>query len=184
MASHGIGSTRNRMTQAVNTLKRQLSGMRTGRVTVALVATLRVDAWGSRMPLEQVAQITVQQPRGLTITPHDQALTPAIEKALGSADLGATPRNDDGRLRIEIPAPTDERRVLLRKQANDLAEEARVAIRLARRDSINDLKKRRAKEEISEGKLHGRTKDMQAMTDEHVEQVDKLLRAAMKSINE
>jgi ribosome recycling factor len=172
------------MDQALNALRRELGTLRTGRVTTALVSTLRVEAWGTRMPMEQVAQITVQQPRGLVVTPHDPSLVPDVEKTLVAAELGCSPRIDGGRLRLEIPAPTEERRIELKKQARDLAEQARVAMRLARRDAVNELKRRRAAEEISEGKLHGRSKDLQELTDEHVAEVEKALRDALAAIDE
>lgn len=177
-----MSSATRRMRDTVEEAQRRLAPLRGGRASVDLIAHLQVSAWGGTHPLSQVAQLGTQLPRGLVITAHDPALVPAIEKALGDSDLGARPRVEGQRLRVELPAPTQERRVELAKQAKDVAEQARVAIRLARRDAINDLRRRRAADEISEGKLNGRSKDLQASTDEHVRQVDALLEATLAEL--
>ena len=184
MASHGIGATRRRMDASVDDARRRLAALRVGRASVDLVADLRVAAWGSQMPLAQVAQLGTQPPRGIVVTPHDPSLVPAIERALGDSDLGARPRVDGQRIRLELPAPTDERRAQLGRQARELAEEARIAVRLARRDAINELRRRRAADEVSEGKLNGRSKDLQAMCDEHVAEVDELLARTLDALAE
>lgn len=172
------------MDGAVEEARKRLSGLRAGRASVDLVAHLRVLAWGSELPLSQIAQVAAQPPRALVITAHDPSLVAAIERVLGDTDLGARPRVDGNRIRLELPAPTSERRQLLKKQARDCAEQARVAIRLARRDAVNELRRSRAADEISEGKLNGRSKDLQAMTDEHVARVDELLDMSLQAIEE
>jgi ribosome recycling factor len=172
------------MDDAVEDARRRLAALRAGRASVDLVADIRVKAWGSDLPLAQVAQLGAQPPRGLVISPHDPSLVPAIERALADSDLGARPRVDGTRLRLELPAPTDERRVQLAKQAKDVAEAARVAVRLARRDAVNELRRSRASEEISEAKLNGRSKDLQLWTDERVARVDELLATALAAIAE
>jgi len=172
------------MDAAVDDARRRLAALRVGRASPDLVADIRVSAWGSELPLTQVAQIGAQPPRGLIVTPHDPSLVAAIERAIGDSDLGARPRVDGNRIRIELPAPTDERRTQLARQAGDLAEQARVAIRLARRDAVNELRRSRAADEISEGKLNGRSKDLQALTDEHVAEIDALLAATQVAIRE
>ena len=179
-----MGATRRRMDAAVEDARRRLAALRAGRASVDMVADVRVSAWGSELPLAQVAQVGAQPPRGLVVTPHDPSLVPAVEKALADSDLGARPRVDGQRIRIELPAPTDERRVQLARQAKETAEQARVAVRLARRDAVNELKRRRASEEVSEAKFHGRSKDLQAWTDERIEQVDTLLATALAAIDE
>lgn len=184
MAAHGIGATRRRMQETIDDARRRLAALRGGRASVDLVADVQVDAWGARMPLAQVAQVGVQPPRGLVVTAHDPSLVPAIERALADGDLGARPRVDGQRLRLELPVPTDERRTQLERAAREAAEQARVAIRLARRDAINALRRQRAAEEISEAKLNGRTKDLQALCDEHVAQVDELLDRTLAAIHE
>lgn len=183
-ASHSVGATRRRMEASVEDARRRLASLRAGRATPELLATVRVDAWGSQLPIDQVAQVGVQPPRGLVVTPHDPSLVGAIERAIGDSDLGARPRVDGQRIRIEVPAPTAEQREQLAKRARDEAEAARVAVRLARRDCVNALRRQRADDAISEAKLNGRSKDVQAMTDEHVAQVDELLARALEAIAE
>lgn len=173
-----------RMSDAVEQARRRLAALRTGRASPDLIADLQVDAWGARMPLSQVAQVGVQQPRGLVITPHDPSLAGAIERAVAASDLGARPMSDGMRVRLELPAPTDEQRVRLARQARELAEQARVAIRLARRDAINELRRARAGDDISEAQLNGRSKRLQAACDEHVAQVDALLARALEAVAE
>ncbi|MCB0877669.1 MAG: ribosome recycling factor [Thermoleophilia bacterium] len=172
------------MDAAIEDARRRLAALRGGRASTDMVADLRIEAWGSELPLSQVAQLGTQPPRGLVVTAHDPSLVPAIAKALSNADLGAQPRTDGPRIRVELPAPTDERRVQLARQAKELAEQARVAVRLARRDAINELRRLRSADEVSEGKLHGRSKDLQAMCDEHVAAVDELLARTLAAIDE
>lgn len=184
MASHGMGATRRRMDDAVEDARRRLAAMRVGRANVDLIADLRISAWGSELPLAQVAQLAAQPPRGLVVTPHDPSLVPAIERAIADGDLGARPRVDGQRIRLELPAPTDERRVQLDRQAREVAEQARVAVRLARRDAINALRRQRSTDEISEARLNGRSKDLQSMCDERVARVDELLALTLEAIRE
>lgn len=172
------------MDAAVEDARRRLAAMRVGRASIDLIADIQVRAWGSDLPLSQVAQLGAQPPRGLVVTPHDPSLLPAIERALGDSDLGARPRVDGARVRVELPAPTQERRVQLAKQAKDQAEQSRVGVRLARRDAINELRRMRAADEIGEGKLNGRSKDLQAMCDERIGAIDTLLATALAAIVE
>jgi len=182
MSANSPGAARRRMDDAVADLQRRLAGLRTGRAHVGMVADVQVTAWGGQVPLSTIAQVAVQPPRALVITPHDPSLVPEVERALADGDLGARPRVDGPRLRLEVPAPTEELRVRLARTAKDEAEQARVAIRLARRDANNALKRQRAAEEISEGKLRGRGKDLQSWTDERIAAVDQLLAAALEQI--
>jgi len=182
--THGMGATKRRMAATLAELRRTLASLRAGRATTELVAHIRIDAWGSKLPLEQMAQIAIQPPRAIVITPHDPSLVAEIERALGDSDLGARPRVDGGRLRLEIPAPTQERRTMLKKQAGDAAEAARVAMRLARRDAVNELKRSRAAELISEGKLHGRSKDIQELPDDQIGEIEVLYRNALAAIDD
>jgi ribosome recycling factor len=172
------------MDAAVEDARRRLAALRAGRASVDLVADVRVSAWGSELPLAQVAQVGAQPPRGLVVTPHDPSLVAAVEKAIADSDLGARPRVDGQRIRIELPAPTDERRTQLARQAKEVAEEARVAVRLARRDCINEMKRERAADAISEAKLNGRSKDVQVWTDERIAAIDQLLATALTAIAE
>lgn len=172
------------MSDSVEQARLRLASLRAGRATPELLATVRVEAYGNMMPIDQVAQVGVQPPRGLVVTPHDPSLVGAVARAIGDSDLGARPNVDGVRIRLEVPAPTDEQRGKLAKRAKDEAEEARVAVRLARRDCINAMKRARAADEISEAKLNGRSKDVQSLTDEHVAQIDELLATALTAIAE
>jgi ribosome recycling factor len=172
------------MDAAVEDARRRLAALRGGRASIDMIADVRVSAWGSDLPLSQVAQLGMQPPRGLVVTPHDPSLLPAIERALGDGDLGARPRVDGVRVRLELPAPTDERRVQLARQAKDAAEQGRVAVRLARRDAVNELRRLRAADEVSEAKVNGRSRDLQAQCDEHVARIDELLELALAAIAE
>ncbi len=184
VSSHSIGATKRRMAESVEQARRRLASLRAGRATPELLSTVRVDGYGTKLPIDQVAQVGVQPPRGLVVTPHDPSLLGAIERAIGASDLGARPNVDGVRIRLEVPAPTDEQRQQLVRKAKEEAEEARVAIRLARRDGVNALRRQRAADEISEAKLNGRSKDLQALTDEHVAQIDELLARALEAISE
>jgi ribosome recycling factor len=170
------------MDDVVEDARRRLAALRVGRASVDMIADLRVSAWGSDMPLSQVAQLGTQPPRGLVATPYDPSLLPAIERALGNSDLGARPRVDGIRVRVELPAPTDEGRTRLARQAKDQAEQSRVAVRLARRDAINELRRMRAADEIGEGRLNGRSRDLQAMCDERIASIDALLATALAAL--
>lgn len=182
--AHGFGVTRRRMDDAVEAARVRLAALRAGRATPEMLTGIRVPAWGSEMPIDQVAQIGVQPPRGLVVTPHDPSIVAAVAKAIGDSDLGARPNVDGQRIRIEVPAPSDEQRKLLAKKAADEAEAARVSVRLARRDCINALKRQRSADEISEAKLNGRSKDVQTMTDEHIAQIDEFYARAQAAIAE
>lgn len=184
MTSHGMGATRRRMDAAVRDAQRRLAALRAGRASADLVTGIRVRAWGSELPLSQVAQVAVQPPRGLVVTPHDPSLVASVERALADSDLGARPRVDGACLRIELPAPTAERRASLQRQAREEAEAARVAVRMARRDAINELRRLRAADQISDARLGGRSKDVQSLTDEHVLRVEELLAATLAALQE
>ncbi len=184
MATHGMGATRRRMDAAVEDARRRLAALRVGRASPDLVNDIRVAAWGSELPISQVAQVGAQPPRGLVITPHDPSLIPALERAIGDSDLGARPPVGGGGLGHPRPGTTPQRRAQLAKQAGDTAEQARVAVRLARRDAINELRRSRAAEEIGEGKLIGRSKDLQAMTDERVASIDQLLATTLAELEQ
>lgn len=172
------------MNEAVLRTRKNLAALRTGRASIGMLASIKVEAYGSGMPLEQVAQIAVQPPRGLIVTSHDPNLVHAIERAITDSDLGARPQVDGMRIRIEIPTPTDEQRVKLAKKAKEQAEEGRVAIRLARRDCINEMKWQKAAEQITQAKLNGRSKDLQKITDEKISDIDELLKNALESIKQ
>lgn len=163
------------MEDAVEATRRTLATLRTGRAAPEMLDRVLVEAYGSKMALAQVAQVGVQQPRGLVVTPHDPSLLAAVERALRDADLGAQPSSDGIRVRLDLPAPSGERRAELAKVASRDAEAGRIAVRNARRDAINELRRQCKAGDISEARLNGTSKRLQTLTDEHVAKVDELL---------
>lgn len=169
------GRSQRAMEAAVAATRQALAALPTGRARVQMIASIRVDAWGSMQVLEHVALIGIDPPRTLVVTPHDPTLINPITKALTEANLGAMPGNDGVRIRVQLPDPSQERREQIARQARDRAEQGRVAVRMARRDGVNLLKRRRAADEIAEAQLRGRTKSLQAATDEAITRVDQAL---------
>lgn len=170
------------MDRVVEQAQHALAALPTGRVTPALVETLQVAAWGGRQRLSHIATVTVEQPRTLVIAPHDPAIAGDIERALATASLGSMPSRDGAVVRISIPMPDQQQRTQYEQQARTIAEEARVAVRLVRRDAINTLKRQRAQDEISEAKLRGRSKDIQASTDTAVSRINDLLERTVTAL--
>jgi ribosome recycling factor len=169
------------MGKAVEAVKREFATIRTGKATTTLLDLVRVDAYGSEMPLNQVASVAAPEPRLLTVQPWDRGLLKAVEKAILASDLGLTPSNDGQIIRIPVPALTEERRKELVKVAHRFAEEGRVAIRHARTEGISKIKKT---EHVSEDEKKHAEKEMQKLHDDHVKQVDEILKAKEAEILE
>ena len=163
-----------RMQQAVDALRSDLLTVRTGRASPALVERLRVEAYGSQMPLNQMATIAAPEPRLLVIRPWDASTIGDIERAIQKSDLGLTPNNDGKVIRLAIPPLSDERRRDLAKMVGRRVEEARVAIRNVRRDGMKDLSDLEDKGDISEDEHYGARDDLQELTDEYVAKADQL----------
>ncbi len=175
---------KNKMGKTVETLKSEFARLRTGRASPALLDGIKVDYFGSQLPMNQVASLTVPESRTLVISPWDKGAIPAIEKAVQKSDLGLNPINDGKVVRINLPSPTEERRKELVKQAKKIAEEARVGIRNSRRDA-NDLAKKMQKEgKLSEDELRKSEAENQKMTDQFIAQIDELLVHKEKEIME
>ena len=169
------------MDRAVEAVKRELSTVRTGKATTALLDLVRVDAYGSEMPLTQVASVAAPEPRLLTVQPWDKGLVKAVEKAILASDLGLTPSSDGTLIRIPLPPLNEERRRELVKVVHRFGEEGKVAIRHARTEAISRIKKA---EHVSEDdKKHGE-KDVQKVHDEHIKLVDDLMRSKEAEIME
>ena len=163
------------MKAAVESTRRTLAGLQVGRAHPDLLDRIRVQAYDALHPLSSLAQVGVQQPRGLVITPHDPHVLGAIERALQASDLGVQPSNDGTRIRIELPPPSSERRHELARTARATAEQGRVAVRSARHAALHELRRQRASDRISEAQLRGRSKRLQPLTDDHVAQINALL---------
>ncbi|HEY6208323.1 MAG TPA: ribosome recycling factor [Gemmatimonadales bacterium] len=169
------------MARAVEAVKREFATVRSGKATTSLLDLVRVDAYGSEMPLNQVANVAAPEPKLLTIQPWDKSLLKAVEKAILASDLGLTPSNDGSVVRIPIPPLTEERRRELVKVVHKFAEEGRVAIRHARTEAINRIKKT---EHVSEDEKKHAEKDVQKLHDDHLKQVDAAVKAKEAEIME
>jgi ribosome recycling factor len=171
-----LSEARQRMDRALEALRREFGGVRTGKASPALLDTVRVDAYGSAVPLNQVATVSAPEPRLLVVQPWDRAMLGPVEKAIMTSDLGLNPANDGKVVRVPIPALTEERRKEYVKVLHKMAEEARISIRQARHDALSGLKQRQKDKELSEDEARREEKDVQKLTDEHIEKVEELLR--------
>lgn len=169
------------MAKAVDNTKREFSGIRTGKATTSLLDTVRVEAYGSHVPLNQVGLVAAPEPRMLTVQPFDKSLSQVIEKAIRDSDLGLNPANQGGLIRVPIPTLTEERRRDLVKVVHKLGEEGRVAVRHARGDAHAKIKKL---EKIAEDDRTRGEKELQKFTDEHIKQIDQLIAAKEAEIME
>jgi ribosome recycling factor len=163
-----------RMDAAIDHVRRELAGVRTGRASVAILDSVHVDAYGSQMPLNQVASLSIPEPTMIVAQPFDPSLMGTIEKAIRSANLGLNPSNDGKVVRIPIPPLTEERRKELSRHVHKLAEEGRNAVRQVRRDAKDRLKKLLKDHEISEDEERRSLDEVQKLTDRHVSTIDDL----------
>lgn len=171
-----------RMNGAVATLKHEFAGLRTGRASVTLLDPITVDAYGSSMPLNQVATVNAPEARMLTVQVWDRGLASAVDKAIRSAGLGLNPQVDGQLLRIPIPPLTEDRRRELSKIGAKYAESARVAVRNIRRDGMEHLKALEKEHQISEDEHKKKHDQVQKATDAHVKEIDDTLAAKEKEI--
>lgn len=177
-------SAEEKMGKALDALDHEFTGLRTGRASVALIDGVQVEAYGSRMPLKQVATISTPDARSLVIQPFDKGMTAAVEKALLAANLGMTPNNDGKVIRLNIPPLTEERRKDLVKMAKKYAEDARISIRNVRRHANDEVKKLEKDNVIAEDETERATKHVQELTDKYVKIVDTDLVKKEKDIME
>ena len=176
MINDVLSDTDERMSKTISALRTDFTSIRTGRASPALVDRLLVDYYGTPTPLQQIASINVPEAQMLVIRPYAANDIAAIEKAIISSDLGMSPSNDGQQIRLSIPSLTEERRRDLTKQVSRRAEEARVAVRNIRRDSINMLRDFQKEGEISEDEQRRAQERVQEKTDEYVKQVDETAR--------
>jgi ribosome recycling factor len=163
-----------RMDGVIEHLRHELAGVRTGRATINILDPVHVDAYGSRLPLNQVASLSVPDPMTIVAQPFDPSLLTAVEKAIRASDLGLNPNNDGKLVRIPIPPLTEERRKEMSRHVHKLAEEARNNVRLARRDTNEKLKKLLKDKLVSEDDERKGLDEVQKVTDQHVHMVDDL----------
>ena len=176
-----IKDSRAAMDKSLDGSKRELASIRTGKATTSLLDTVRVEAYGQSMPLNQVASVSAPEPRLLTVTPWDKGQVQAIEKALRESDLGLNPQSQGGMIRVPLTALNEERRKELVKVVHKLAEEARIGIRHARTEGRDKLKKL---EHTSEDDVKHAEKDLQKVHDDHIGKIDALMKAKEAEIME
>ena len=165
---------RKRMDGQIDHVRRELGGVRTGRASVTILDSVHVDAYGSSMPLNQVASLSIPEPQMIVAQPFDHSLLGTIEKAIRTANLGLNPTNDGKVVRIPIPALTDERRKELSKLVHKYAEEGRNGVRQVRREANDKLKKLLKDHKISEDDERRGLDDVQKITDQHIGMIDDL----------
>ena len=182
MADPDIDDINRRMDGAVEVLRREFAGLRTGRASTGLLEPLTVEAYGSSMPMNQVGTIGVPDARMLTVQVWDAGLVQAVEKAIRESDLGLNPQTEGQLVRVPIPQLTEERRVELTKIANKYAEQQRVAVRNVRRDSMDQLKKMEKDGEISQDEQRAWSDEIQELTDKHIKTIDEALEAKDQEI--
>jgi ribosome recycling factor len=179
-----IPDLKRRMTGALEALKREFSGLRTGRATTGLLEPVVVDAYGSKMPLAQVGGVNAPEPRLLTIQVWDNSLVTSVVKAIQESDLGLNPQADGQLVRVPVPELTEERRHELAKVAHKYGEQARVAIRNVRRDGMEEIKRLEKDHEISQDEQKAWHDDIQKMTDDLIAEIDEALKHKEQEIKQ
>ncbi len=164
-----------RMKGAVEALEHEFTGLRTGRASVALLDPIKVNVWGQDMPINQVASVSVPEPRMISVQVWDKSNVSAIEKAIRESHLGLNPASDGQLIRIPIPPLNEERRAELVKVAKGYTEEARVAVRNVRRHGMDEVKKLQKAKTISDDEAHDWHDEVQELTDEYIKKLDSVL---------
>ena len=182
MPAYNKADLQRRMHGAVEALKHDLGGLRTGRASATLLDPIHVEVYGSNMPLNQVATVSAPEPRMLSVQVWDRSNVGAVEKAIRSSGLGLNPISEGQTLRLPIPDLTEERRKELAKLTHQYAEKARIAVRNVRRDGMDALKQDEKKHEISEDERKRLETEVQKMTDETIKEIDATAAAKEKEI--
>jgi ribosome recycling factor len=177
-----MNDLKRRMQGAIASLKQELSGLRTGRASTGLLEHVQVEAYGNHMPLNQLASISVPEPRLLHVQVWDRSMVHAVEKAISAANLGLTPSTEGQVLKLRIPELNEERRKEIAKVAHKYAEAARIAVRHVRRDGLDFLKKLEKEHQISEDDEKRQAGEVQKATDATIAEVEKLLAGKEKEI--
>lgn len=184
MPAEVINQARKGMDKAIEALRKDLARVRTGRASINLLDEIRVDYYGTPTQLNQVATLAVPEPRLITIQPWEKKLLPEIEKAIHKSDLGLNPTSDGVLVRLAIPPLTEERRKEMGKSVKRMGEDAKVAVRNARRDANDTLKKQEKDKAITEDQLKRGEKEIQELTDGFIHKVDEIVAAKDKEIME
>ena len=179
-----FATTKERMEKSINSLKYEYNSIRAGRANAAVLDRITVDYYGSPTPINQMAAISVPEPRVLAIQPWDMSALSLIEKAILASDIGINPSNDGRIIRLVFPALTEERRKQLSKDVAKFAEDAKVAVRQIRRDSIEKIKSMKKNSEITEDDQKNGEEEIQKITDDFVKRIDEIAAAKTKEIME
>ncbi len=163
-----------RMDGALEALRKEFAGLRTGRASTALLDSITVEAYGSQMPLNQVASVSVPEARMLAVQVWDNSVIKSVEKSIRESDLGLNPQTEGNLVRVPIPELSEERRIEMTKIAGRYAEQARVAVRNVRRDGMDTLKRMEKESEISQDEHRVRSGDIQEITDSHIKSIDEM----------
>jgi ribosome recycling factor len=178
------GEAQAQMDRSIEALRREFNSVRTGKASPALLDTVRVDAYGSKMPLNQVASVSTPEPRMLIVQPWDKGLLNDIEKAIRNSELGLNPANDGNIIRVPIPALNEERRREMVKLLHRIGEDGRIAVRHARQEANKEIKRMQTDHEISEDDARREMDRIQKLTDEHIAKIDVLLKAKEEEVME
>ena len=182
MSGFDLADLKKRMNGAVEVLRKEFAGLRTGRASTSLLEPISVQAYGSEMPLNQVGTVGVPEPRMLSVQVWDKGLVKAVEKAIRSADLGLNPAVEGTLIRVPIPELSQERRAELAKVAARYAEAARVAVRNVRRDGMEQLKRQEKDGDLSQDVHHKISQQVQELTDSEIKQINDMLAAKESEI--
>jgi ribosome recycling factor len=172
------------MNKTLENLLHELSGIRTGKASPAILDVIRINYYGQTVPLKQIANVSVPDPRTLVVQPWDRSIIGEIEKAIQASDLGLNPQNDGTTVRLPIPALTEERRRDLVKVVKRIGEDARIAVRNIRRDANERFKKLEKEHELSQDAMHGKQDAIQKLTDGLVKRVDEAVAGKEKEVLE
>ncbi|MFW6330822.1 MAG: ribosome recycling factor [Gemmatimonadota bacterium] len=175
MAMPTLKKTREQMEAAVDAMRREFAGVRTGKATPNLLDTVRVDAYGSKVPLNQVATVNTPEPRLIVVQPWDKSLINDIERSIMSADLGLNPSNDGNLIRVPIPPLSEERRKDMVRLLHKMAEEGRISVRQARQEANKAVKQQENDHEISEDEARRQLEEVQKLTDEYIARIDEMM---------
>ena len=184
MANAVVEQARENMEEKIESLKRELTKIRTGRASRSLLDGIKVNAYGSNMPVDQVATITIPESRMIVIQPWDPQMLPVLEKAIMASDIGLTPASDGKVIRLNIPQLTEERRKDLVKQVKKIAEEYKVGVRNDRRDANDAFKKQKNDKDISEDEMFRSQDEVQKVTDEFIARIDEITAGKEKEVME
>lgn len=184
MANDVIDQLNEKMDSSIDAYKRELVKIRTGRASLSLLDGIKVDAYGSQMPMDQVGTLTIPETSMIAIKPWDPQMLATIEKAILASDLGLTPANDGKVIRLNIPPLTEERRKELVKKVKKVGEEFKVAIRNVRREANDSLKKMKKEKEISEDDMFRLQEEGQKVTDSYISKIDEIALGKEKEVME